>query len=54
MEFRNNLSVNELNDPNFIKLFSDKLPIKQVKFVNKKSIIVLYEKSIVILEVGYN
>jgi hypothetical protein len=54
LEFRNNLSVEELDEPEFIKIFSLKLPIVQVKYLSDDCIIVLFEKQIVILEVGQN
>ncbi len=49
LEFRNNLSVEELDEPEFIKIFSLKLPIVQVKYLSDDCIIVLFEKQIVIL-----
>lgn len=52
MEFRNNLSVEELEQAEFMKLFSQKILIIQVKYLSNKAIIVLFEKQITILEIG--
>ena len=51
--FRNSLSVNDLNDTDFMKIFSTKMEIKDVKYVNNV-IFVLYQTLIAVIEIGHN
>lgn len=54
LEFRNNLSVEELEDPQFMQIFAKKQPIKGVAKINSSKFAVLFDASIVIVEVGVN
>lgn len=52
--FRNNLALSELNSPEFMATFSQKMRIKSLKYLSDQLIFVLYEYCIVVLEIGLN
>ena len=49
LEFRNNLSIDELEDPDFMKIFAKKQNIKSVTKINTHMFAVLYNDSIIIV-----
>jgi hypothetical protein len=53
-EFRNNISVGELEDVEFMGIFNKKMVIKDIRYLRDSTIFVLYESAIIILEIGYN
>lgn len=52
--FRNNLNLAELGDSEFMLNFSQKMVIKDIKYLSNSIIFVLYEYCIIVLEVGVN
>lgn len=54
MEFRNNLSVNELENAEFMEIFAPKLHIQRVQAINESLVAVLYQKMITLVEIKDN
>ena len=52
-EFKNNLTVQELENPAFMHLFADKLPIQSLHLL-LPHILVLYQHSLLILHIAHN